>query len=173
MVRLGLLNSVHTFANDPTRGVFILVLLALIIGGSLTLSALRALTLSAVGVFAPLSREGALVLNNAFLCSICAVVFIGTAYPPLIELVLGAKLFVGPPYFNLTVLPLCAPLFAAMPIGTVLPWKNADLWPALQRLWWAAILATGVGVIAFWRGGGVWSFVGRTRLCWRGLVDRG
>lgn len=99
--------------------------------------------------FSRLSREGALVLNNAFLCSICAVVFIGTAYPPLIELVLGAKLSVGPPYFNLTVLPLCAPLFAAMPIGTVLPWKNADLWPALQRLWWAAILATGVGVIAF------------------------
>ena len=149
MVRSGLLNSVHTFANDPTRGVFILVLLALIIGGSLTLFALRAPTLSAVGVFAPLSREGALVLNNAFLCSICAVVFIGTAYPPLIELVLGAKLSVGPPYFNLTVLPLCAPLFAAMPIATVLPWKHADLWPALQRLWWAAILAAVVGAVAF------------------------
>ena len=87
------------------------------------------------------------MLNNVFLCSICAVVFTGTAYPPLVELVFGAKLSVGPPYFDLTVLPLCMPLFAAMPVGSVLPWKHADLWPALQRLWWAAKLAAAVGVI--------------------------
>lgn len=149
MVRSGLLNSVHTFANDPTRGVFILVLLALIIGGSLTLFALRAPSLSAVGAFAPLSREGGLVLNNILLCSICAVVFVGTAYPPMTELAFGTKLSVGPPYFNLAVLPLCAPLFLAMPIGAVLPWKRADLWPALQRLWWAAALAAALGVISF------------------------
>jgi cytochrome c-type biogenesis protein CcmF len=149
MVRSGLLNSVHTFANDPTRGVFILVLLALIIGGSFTLFAIRAPNLAAVGVFAPISREGGLVLNNVLLCSICAVVFIGTAYPPVVDLAFGATLSVGPPYFNSAVLPLCAPLFLAMPIGAVLPWKRADIWPALQRLWWAAILAAAVGVISF------------------------
>lgn len=149
MVRSGLLNSVHTFANDPTRGVFILMLLALIIGGSLMLFALRAPNLSAVGAFAPLSREGGLVLNNVFLCSISAVVFVGTAYPPMAELAFGTKLSVGPPYFDLAVSPLCAPLFLAMPIGAMLPWKHADLWPALQRLWWAAALSAVVGVISF------------------------
>ena len=125
MVRSGLLNSVHTFASDPTRGVFILGLLAVIIGGSLTLFALRAGNLQAVGVFAPLSLEGVLVLNNVLLCSICAVVFVGTAYPPLAELVFGAKLSVGAPYFNLAALPLSAPSVVPVPISTsrVLPFS--------------------------------------------------
>ncbi|MFL5255130.1 MAG: heme lyase CcmF/NrfE family subunit [Rhodopila sp.] len=148
MVRSGLLNSVHTFASDPTRGVFILGLLAAIIGGSLALFALRAGSLQAVGVFTPLSREGVLVLNNVLLCSICAVVFVGTAYPPLAELVFGAKLSVGAPYFNLAALPLSAPLFAAMPFGLVMPWKRAAVLPALQRVWWAGALAVAVYVLA-------------------------
>ena len=147
MVRSGLLNSVHTFANDPTRGVFILVLLVVIIGGSLLLFAYRAPALGSLAMFAPLSRESALVFNNVLLCSACAVVFVGTAYPPVAELVLGAKLSVGPPYFNLTVLPLCVPLFLVMPFGPVLPWKRALLWPALQRLWWAAICAAAVYLV--------------------------
>jgi cytochrome c-type biogenesis protein CcmF len=170
MVRSGLLNSVHTFASDPTRGVFILVLLALVIGGSLLLFAFRAPTLGTIGVFAPLSREGALVLNNILLCSICAVVFTGTIYPPFAELVFHAKLSVGPPYFNFTVLPLCVPLFVAMPVGPALSWKRAALWSALQRLWWAALTAAATSVIvvaglghalaglAF--GGAVWLVVG-------------
>jgi cytochrome c-type biogenesis protein CcmF len=148
LVRSGILNSVHSFANDPTRGVFILGLLALVIGGSLLLFAFRAPTLGNAGIFAPISREGAIVLNNILLCSICAVVFTGTTYPLFAELLFGAKLSVGPPYFNLTVFPLCAPLFAAMAIGPVLSWKRAQLWPALQRLWWAALIAAAVGVIA-------------------------
>ena len=170
MVRSGLLNSVHTFASDPTRGVFILALLAAIIGGSLALFALRAASLEAVGVFAPLSREGVLVLNNVLLCSICAVVFVGTAYPPVAELVFGAKLSVGPPYFNLAVLPLCAPLFMAMPFGLVMPWKRGAVLPALQRVWWAAALAAGVlvvaelglghGLAALAFGGAAWLIVG-------------
>src|SRR5579883_291482 len=148
MVRSGLLNSVHAFANDPTRGVFILALLALVIGGALLLFALRAPVLSPTGVFAPISREGALVLNNILLCSVCAVVLTGTVYPPFAELFFGAKLSVGPPYFHDTVVPLAAPLFAAMSVGPVLPWKRADLGRALMRLWWAALIAAGVGIVA-------------------------
>ncbi len=100
LVRSGLLNSVHTFASDPTRGVFILALLAIVIGGSLLLFALRAPILSPAGLFAPVSREGGIVLNNILLCSICAVVLTGTMYPPMAELLFGAKLSVGPPYFH-------------------------------------------------------------------------
>jgi cytochrome c-type biogenesis protein CcmF len=148
LVRSGILNSVHSFANDPTRGVFILGLLAIVIGGSLLLFAIRAPALSPTGVFAPVSREGALVLNNILLCSLCAVVLTGTVYPMLAELVFGAKLSVGPPYFHLTVLPLAAPLFAAMSVGPVLSWKRAALWPALQKLWWAALAAAVVGIVA-------------------------
>ncbi|MEO8713937.1 MAG: heme lyase CcmF/NrfE family subunit [Acetobacteraceae bacterium] len=146
MVRSGLLNSVHSFANDPTRGVFILALLALVIGGSLLLFALRAPVLSPAGLFAPVSREGAIVLNNILLCSIAAVVLTGTMYPPMAELFFGAKLSVGPPYFHDTVIPLAAPLFAAMSLAPVLAWKRADLGAALMKLWWAALAAALVGV---------------------------
>ncbi|MDQ2803998.1 MAG: heme lyase CcmF/NrfE family subunit, partial [Pseudomonadota bacterium] len=148
MVRSGLLNSVHSFANDPTRGVFILALLAMVIGGSLLLFAFRAPILAPSGLFAPVSREGALVLNNILLCSIAAVVLTGTLYPPMAELLFGAKLSVGPPYFHDTVLPLAAPLFAAMSLGPVLPWKRADLGAALLKLWWVALAAAVVGVVA-------------------------
>ncbi|MGA9867934.1 MAG: heme lyase CcmF/NrfE family subunit, partial [Acetobacteraceae bacterium] len=146
LVRSGLLNSVHTFASDPTRGVFILALLAIVIGGSLLLFALRAPVLSPAGVFAPVSREGAIVLNNILLCSLAAVVLTGTMYPPMAELLFGAKLSVGPPYFHDTVIPLVAPLFAAMSLGPILPWKRADLGAALMKLWWAALAAALVGV---------------------------
>jgi cytochrome c-type biogenesis protein CcmF len=148
LVRSGILNSVHSFANDPTRGVFILALLALVIGGSLLLFALRAPVMAATGIFAPVSREGALVLNNILLCSICAVVLTGTTYPLFAELVFGAKLSVGPPYFQATVFPLAVPLFLAMSLGPVLPWKRAELWPALLKLWWAALIAAAIGIIA-------------------------
>ena len=148
LVRSGILNSVHSFANDPTRGVFILGLLALVIGGSLLLFAIRAPALSASGLFAPVSREGALVLNNILLCSIAAVVLTGTTYPLFADLLFGAKISVGPPYFNATVLPLAAPVFLAMAVGPILSWKRADLGPALVKLWWAALAATAVGVFA-------------------------
>ncbi len=146
MVRSGILNSVHSFASDPTRGVFILGLLAIVIGGSLLLFALRAPALAASGIFAPVSREGALVLNNLLLCSLAAVVLVGTTYPMIAALLFNATLSVGPPYFHLTVVPLLVPLFAAMSVGPTLPWKRADLGPALTRLWWAAALAALVGI---------------------------
>ncbi len=145
LVRSGILNSVHSFANDPARGVFILALLGLVIGGSLLLFALRAPVLAASGVFAPISREGGLVLNNILLCSIAAVVMTGTTYPLFADLLLGEKLSVGGPFFNSTVLPLAVPVFAAMSVGPVLSWKRADLGSALIRLWWALLLALAVG----------------------------
>jgi cytochrome c-type biogenesis protein CcmF len=148
LVRSGILNSVHAFANDPTRGVFILGLLGLVIGTALVLFAWRGRMLSSVGLFAPISREGALVLNNVLLCSIAAVVAIGTLYPLFADMVLGQKLSVGAPFFNSTVLPLAVPLFIAMAVGPMLSWKRAALIPALMRLWWAAVAAAAIGLWA-------------------------
>ena len=151
LVRSGILNSVHSFANDPARGVFILALLGLVIGGSLILFAFRAPRLVSGGLFAPVSREGALVLNNIFLCSICAVVITGTMYPPFADLLFHAKISVGAPFFNATVFPLAVPLCFAMTLGPVLPWKRAELWPSVIRLWWAAVIAAVIGFIAIGR----------------------
>ncbi len=148
LVRSGILNSVHAFASDPARGVFILGLLGLIIGGSLLLFALRAPLLAVGGTFAPVSREGALVLNNILLCSIAAVVFTGTIYPVFAQMVFGAQISVGPPFFHLTVLPLAVPLLLAMAVGPLLPWKRAQLGVALSRLWWAGVAALAVGLVA-------------------------
>jgi cytochrome c-type biogenesis protein CcmF len=141
LVRSGLLNSVHAFANDPTRGIFILALLGIVIGGSLLLFAIRAPVLVPAGIFAPISREGALVLNNILLCSIMAVVLVGTMYPPFVQLIFGQQISVGPPFFDSTAIPLAAPVMAAMGLGPVLSWKRAALAPALIRLWWAALAA--------------------------------
>jgi cytochrome c-type biogenesis protein CcmF len=148
LVRSGILNSVHAFANDPGRGVFILALLGLVIGGSLLLFAWRAGSLASTGVFAPISRESALMLNNLLLCSIAAVVITGTMYPLFADLLLGRKLSVGAPFFNAAVLPLAVPVFFAMPLGPMLPWKRARLLPAVLRLWWVAVAALGVGIAA-------------------------
>ena len=145
LVRSGILNSVHAFANDPARGIFILALLGLVIGGSLLLFALRAPLLKSGGVFAPVSREGALVLNNIFLCSICAVVIVGTMYPPFADLLFAQKISVGAPFFNATVLPLAIPVFLAMAVGPLLPWKRGRLMPLVTHAWWAALAAVAVG----------------------------
>ena len=145
LVRSGVLNSVHSFAAAPDQGLFILALLGITIGGSLLLFAVRAPVLAATGIFAPLSRESALVLNNIFLCSIAAVVFVGTLYPPFANLLFGIQLSVGAPFFNQTVLPLAAPIIVAMAVGPLLPWKRAALGPALQRL----ALSAAVAVIVF------------------------
>jgi cytochrome c-type biogenesis protein CcmF len=143
LVRSGVLTSVHAFATDPTRGVFILVILVLFIGGSLTLFALRAPLLKQGGLFAPVSREGALVLNNLFLVSACATVFIGTLYPLALEALTGEKISVGAPFFNATFAPLFVPLLIAVPFGPLLAWKRGDLLGVAQRL----VGAAGIGVI--------------------------
>jgi cytochrome c-type biogenesis protein CcmF len=155
LVRSGLLNSVHAFANDPTRGIFILALLGIVIGGSLLLFAVRAPVLVPAGIFAPISREGALVLNNILLCSIMAVVLVGTMYPPFVQLFFGQQISVGAPFFNSTAIPLAAPVMAAMGLGPVLSWKRAALAPALIRLWWAALSAFVLTAITFNGLGGV------------------
>ncbi len=134
LVRSGVLTSVHAFATDPTRGVFILAILVLFIGGSLALFAVRAGTLSAGGLFQPISREGALVLNNLFLTTAAATVLIGTLYPLIVEAVSDDKISVGAPFFNLTFGPLMAPLLAMVPFGPLLAWKRGDLYAVTQRL---------------------------------------
>jgi cytochrome c-type biogenesis protein CcmF len=93
------------------------------------------------GIFAPLSREGGLVLNNLLLCSMAAVVLVGTLWPMFADLLFQQKISVGPPFFNTAILPLAVPLVLAMAAGPLLPWKRAALWPVLQRLWWAALLS--------------------------------
>jgi cytochrome c-type biogenesis protein CcmF len=148
LVRSGILNSVHAFANDPARGVFILALLGLVIGGSLALFAYRAPSLTAGGLFAPLSREGALVLNNILLCSLCAVVLTGTMYPPFMSLLFDRTISVGKPFFDATTIPLALPLFIFMGFGPMLPWKRAQLWPVINRLWLAAGLTVVAALVA-------------------------
>jgi cytochrome c-type biogenesis protein CcmF len=157
LVRSGVLTSVHAFATDPARGVFILLILCIFIGGSLSLYAWRASTLKQGGLFAPISREGALVLNNLFLTTACATVFIGTLYPLALEVVTGDKISVGAPFFNLTFGPLFVPLMLAMPFGPLLAWKRGDLLGAAQRLAAAGIAAL-VAVAVLW----AWTFGGST-----------
>jgi len=155
LVRSGVLTSVHAFAVDPERGVFILMILGVFIGGALALFAWRAPMLRSGGLFAPISREGALVVNNLILTSACAAVLIGTLYPLALEAVTGEKISVGAPYFNLTFGPMFLVLLALVPVGPMLSWKRAELWGALQRLWAAALIAAVVCLLTFvaqWRG---------------------
>jgi cytochrome c-type biogenesis protein CcmF len=149
LVRSGVLTSVHAFAIDPTRGVFILVLIALVIGGGLLLYALRAPGLEAGQPFAPVSREGALVLNNLLLCAGMATVFLGTFYPLFAEVWSGVKLSVGPQFFNRTFVPILAPGIIAMVIGPVLAWRRGKLIGAVRRLAPAAIGALVVSAVVY------------------------
>jgi cytochrome c-type biogenesis protein CcmF len=157
LVRSGVLTSVHAFATDPRRGIFILAILIVFIGGALALYAWRAPLLKQGGLFAPISREGALVFNNLFLTSACATVFVGTLYPLALEALTGDKISVGPPFFNATFGPLFIPLMLVMPFGPLLGWKRGDVIGAAQRLIAAAVLAAIViaAVLAVERGGPV------------------
>jgi cytochrome c-type biogenesis protein CcmF len=172
LVRSGVLTSVHAFATDPARGIFILGFLLVVTGGGLALYAWQAPKLSGGGLFQPISREGGLILNNLLLCTLAATVLLGTLYPLFLDLTTGNKVSVGPPFFNATFVPICAPLFAALCVGPFLNWKRAELWPALVRLRAAfavsvvaAIVASAVmdgratlAAIAF--GFGVWLILG-------------
>ena len=149
LVRSGVLTSVHAFASDPDRGVFILAILMMFIGGSLALFALRAPTLSQGGLFHPISREGALVLNNLFLTTATATVLVGTLYPLVIEALTGDKISVGAPFFNMTFGPLVLPLLAAVPFGPLLAWKRGDILAAGQRLMTAFAIALGAVLVTY------------------------
>jgi cytochrome c-type biogenesis protein CcmF len=144
MVRSGILTSVHAFASDPTRGLVILALLAVFIGGAFALFALRAGSLRAGGLFAPISREGALVLNNLLLATATAAVLTGTLYPLLLEAITGRTISVGAPFFELTFGAVMAPLLVILPFGPFLAWKRGDLVAVCQRL----ALAAGVALFA-------------------------
>jgi cytochrome c-type biogenesis protein CcmF len=153
LVRSGVLTSVHAFAVDPARGTYILVLLVLAIGGSLTLYAVRAPALAGGGLFAPISREGALVLNNVLLATAAATVFLGTLYPLFLDTIGGPKLSVGFPFFNRTFVPLMVPALLAVAVGPLLAWKRGDLGGALQRLWFAFAAALAVALVGLYIAG--------------------
>ena len=148
LVRSGVLTSVHAFAVDPERGLFILGILIFFIGGALALYAWRAPTLKLGGLFAPVSRESALVVNNLLLTASTAAVLIGTLYPLVLEGVTGENISVGPPFFNSTFVPIILPLLLLVPFGPMLAWKRADALATAQRLYAAAIAALVVGLIA-------------------------
>ncbi|MHB0772659.1 heme lyase CcmF/NrfE family subunit [Bradyrhizobium sp. 5.13L] len=155
LVRSGVITSVHAFATDPTRGVFILLILCLFIGGSLSLFAGRATSLKQGGLFAPVSREGALVLNNLLLTVACAVVLFGTLYPLAMEMLADFKMSVGAPFYNLTFAPLFTLLLLAVPFGPMLAWKRGDLLGVTQRLLAAGVTGLVAVAIAWgWATGG-------------------
>src|SRR5580698_6533588 len=141
LVRSGVLSSVHAFATDPTRGFFIMVLIALAIGGALALFAWRAHTLQGGAAFDTVSRESALLLNNVFLVAACACVFVGTLYPLVLDAINGTKISVGPPYYALTFAPIFFALLLLVPLGPKLNWRHGDLKEAWRSLYPALGLA--------------------------------
>ena len=149
IVRSGIITSVHAFATDPERGVFILGMLGIAVGGSLILYTWRAPQLRSDALFATMSRESALVLNNLLMSVAAAVVFIGTLYPLAVELVTGgeSKISVGAPFFDLAFAPLMVLVLIVMPIGAALPWKRGDLPKAMTRIWPAVLLAFCGGMV--------------------------
>ncbi|MFO1070567.1 MAG: heme lyase CcmF/NrfE family subunit [Geminicoccaceae bacterium] len=148
LVRSGVLTSVHAFATDPERGVYILGLLVVAIGGSLLLYAWRAPAMQPGGVFAPISREGGLLLNNLLLATAAATVLLGTLYPLALDAVTGDKISVGPPFYNATFVPLMVPLLVALPIGSMLAWKRGDLRGVAGRLTAAFIATVAAALVA-------------------------
>lgn len=148
IVRSGIITSVHSFASDPTRGVFILGILFVFTGGALTLYAVRAGQMTARGVFAPVSREGALVLNNLLLAVSAMVVFVGTMWPLLAELLWDRKLSVGAPFFNKAFTPFMLALAVVLPLGAIIPWKRGSL-RSLRPLRGALIFTAAVMILIF------------------------
>ena len=149
IVRSGVITSVHAFANDPTRGVFILLILAFFIGGALTLYAFRANSLRSDSVFSLVSRESALVMNNLLLVVATLVVFVGTIWPLVAEMINGRKLSVGPPFFNISFTPFMVALAMILPLGAMLPWKRAKLDKAMKPLWGPLALSVALGALVW------------------------
>ncbi|MXW86315.1 MAG: heme lyase CcmF/NrfE family subunit [Boseongicola sp. SB0667_bin_21] len=144
IVRSGVLTSVHAFANDPERGVYLLAITGVFMGGALLLYAARASAIQGVGVFGTVSRESALVLNNVLLAVAALVVFIGTIWPLVAELAFSRKVSVGPPFFDASFTPFFVALAAILPIGAVMPWKRARLGRIVRTIWLAAVGAFGI-----------------------------
>jgi cytochrome c-type biogenesis protein CcmF len=156
LVRSGVLSSVHAFATDPKRGVFILVFLLVVVGGSLALFAWRAPKTPGGGAFALLSRETLLLLNNVLLVTAMGSVLLGTLYPLVIDALGLGKLSVGPPYFNSVFVPVMVPLLFLIAVGPLARWKQLELHEMWRRLRLAAVLALAAGAgLPFLMGG--WS----------------
>jgi len=149
IVRSGVITSVHAFANDPERGVFILLILAVFMGGALTLFAARAGAMEAKGVFSMVSRESALVANNLLLAVASFVVFVGTLWPLVAELLWDRKLSVGAPFFDAAFSPFMVALAMLMPIGALMPWKRASLGRAMAPLWGVMALSLAFGALVW------------------------
>ncbi|WP_300542241.1 heme lyase CcmF/NrfE family subunit [Maricaulis sp.] len=150
LVRSGVLTSVHAFAVDPTRGVFILAILIGVIGGSLALFGLRAGLLKPTGMFSEVSRESTLLVNNLFIGAACALVFFGTFYPLFVTTVSDQTITVGAPFFNATFNPLMGVLLILVPVSGMLAWKRGRLAPIARKLAPALVAALAAGLVAFW-----------------------
>jgi len=149
ITRSGIITSVHAFASDPTRGVFLLLILAVFMGGALTLYAARASAMEAKGVFGVVSRESALVFNNILLAVAAFVVFVGTIWPLVAEMAFARKLSVGAPFFNMAFTPFMVALAVILPMGSILPWKRARMGRALLLIVPALSLALALAALAW------------------------
>ncbi|MFH5773532.1 heme lyase CcmF/NrfE family subunit [Paracoccus sp. NGMCC 1.201697] len=149
IVRSGVITSVHSFANDPKRGVFILAILAVFVGGALVLYSFRAGAMQSKSAFSPVSREGALVLNNILLAVAAFVVFIGTIWPLVAEMLWDRKLSVGPPFFEKAFTPFMIVLALVLPLGAILPWKRGRLEKVLPSLRAPLVLALAVAGLVY------------------------
>jgi cytochrome c-type biogenesis protein CcmF len=168
LVRSGVLTSVHAFAIDPKRGVLLLSILGLASGAGFAVFAWRAPKLSSGGLFAPISREAMLVLNNLFIAAATAAVLFGTLFPLVRQAISGDAVSVGQPYFDRTFGPIMAAVLVLLPIAILMPWKRGDLAGALQRLWVAALLALACGtlMLAIARPGDAVTAAGVTLAAW-------
>lgn len=148
LVRSGVITSVHAFALDPQRGVWILMILAFFTGGGLLLYGFKGAKMASdKGLFAPISRESALILNNLFLVVACFTILAGTLYPLVGEAIYGRAISVGAPYFNAVFTPLMSVVLVILPLATLLSWKRADLASSAKKLIWIAVLAICIGLI--------------------------
>ncbi|MBV1789370.1 heme lyase CcmF/NrfE family subunit [Marinobacterium sp. D7] len=169
LVRSGVLTSVHAFASDPDRGFFILALLAIAIGGSLLLYAIKASHVKSESSFALLSRESFMLINNVLLTVFCATVLLGTLYPLLVDALNLGKISVGPPYFNALFVPLGALLVLTLGIGVLLRWKQTSLQLLIKQLWLPgvlALLAGGVSLFLLPQWPGFWTSLGLVLAWW-------
>ncbi|HYD62709.1 MAG TPA: heme lyase CcmF/NrfE family subunit [Noviherbaspirillum sp.] len=146
LVRSGVLTSVHAFATDPERGLFILIFLAVVIGGSLLLYAWRAPKVGVGGSFALISRESALLVNNVLLLVASGTVLLGTLYPLFLDALALGKISVGPPYFEAVFVPLMIPVLVLVAVGPFVRWKDASLPELLRRLRWVALASVGLAI---------------------------
>jgi cytochrome c-type biogenesis protein CcmF len=149
IVRSGVITSVHSFANDPDRGVFILMILGFFTGGALMLFAARAGAMEAKGVFAMVSRESALVANNLLLSVSAFVVFIGTIWPLIAEMFFDRKLSVGEPFFNAAFSPFVVGLAVLLPLGAMMPWKRGEVGRVMRGLMPALVFSVAVGLLVW------------------------